>query len=318
MDELAFAKDTMADIWNQAIQPTLLDFSALPYGGKCLAISNTAEISEENFFYQICQAQKEKYKFIEFHAPTHSNPHMPRESLEELQRQKHPLVWQKEYLADFVSFDGASFFDEQKMLVDGQPVEFPNGCQSIFAVIDTAVKQGKEHDATAVSYWCVTSDHFTDYKLICLDWDLISIDGAMLETWIPTVFHHLEHYAKVCRAVYGSVGAYIEDAQSGSILLQQCAIRGLPAEALPSELMMAGKDARAINASGPVWCGQVKFSRNAYEKVATFKDVTRNHMLSQISTFRVGDKDAAKRSDDLFDTFTYSVAITLGNSEGIA
>jgi hypothetical protein len=198
-------------------------------------------------------------------------------------------------------------------------VLFPHPCELVVAVIDTAVKEGKAHDATAVSYWAKMPEYFAGgYKLVCLDWDVITIDGAMLETWIPDVFMRLEHYAKQCKAIYGSIGAYIEDAQSGSILLQQCALRGYPAEPLPSELTAAGKDARAVNASGPVWRGEVKFSFNAYEKTSSFKDVVRNHMLSQVSTFRVGDKDAAKRSDDLLDTFTYAIAITLGGAEGIA
>lgn len=80
----------------------------------------------------------------------------------------------------------------------------------------------------------------------------------------------------------------------------------------------AGKDERAINASGPVFRGEVKFSRHAYDKTVTFKDTTRNHMVSQVVGFRIGDKDAAKRADDLLDTLTYAVAITLGNSEGFA
>jgi hypothetical protein len=318
VDEGAFAKANFATIWEQAIEPTLLDYSTLPYGGRCLIISNTNSIAEDNFFYMICETQVEKWKFTQFHAPTSNNPYMPASRLAELKASKHPLVWQQEYLAEFVDFSGESFFSSDKLLLDGKPVPQPVGVESVFAVIDTAVKEGKEHDATAVSFWALMPAWFEPYKLVCLDWDLVSIDGAMLETWIPNVFAMLEHFAKVCKAVNGSVGAFIEDANSGSILLQQCALRNWPAEALPSELQMAGKDARAINASSPVYCGYVKFSENAYTKTTTFKETHRNHMLSQVSGFRVGDKDAAKRSDDLFDTFTYAVAITLGDSEGIA
>lgn len=300
------------------MQPTLLDYADLPYGGRCLMISNTNSIAEDNFFYMICEAQREKYRFTQFHAPTHENPFMSREELKILEKTKHPLVWQQEYLAEFVDFSGVSFFSKDNLLLDGLPVPFPDKCKMVVAVIDTAVKEGKDHDATAVSYYALMHDHFDKYKLVILDWDLVSIDGAMLETWIPSVFHHLEHYAKLCGAAYGSAGAYIEDANSGSILLQQCDLRGYPAQPLPGDLQAAGKDARAINASGPVWCGHVKFSEHAFYKTTTFKDTTRNHMLSQVSTFRVGDKDAAKRSDDLLDTFTYAISITLGNQEGIA
>lgn len=317
VDEAAFAKLIMLDQWDQAIEPTLLDYSELPYGGRCLVISNANGVDPDNFFYRICETHKEKYGFAEFYAPTHNNPYMPSARLKELEATKHPLVWQQEYLAQFVDFSGISFFGKDKLLVDGLPVPYPVGCDSVLAVIDTAVKQGKDHDATAVSYWAVLS-HGAPYRIVCLDWDLVSIDGALLEVWIREVFHRLEQLAKQCGAIYGSLGAYIEDAASGSILLQQCALRGYPAEALPSELTSAGKDARAINASSPVWCGHVKISHVAYEKVTTFKETTRNHFMSQVSSFKVGDKDAAKRSDDLLDTFCYAVAITCGDTEGIA
>jgi len=211
---------------------------------------------------------------------------------------------------------GASYFDLQDLLVDGEPVEYPTFCDTIFLVIDTAVKAGKDHDGTAVSWWSYSTHG--GHKLICLDWDIISIDGALLETWIPGALERGEELAKVCRARFGSQGAWIEDAQSGAILLQQCANRGLPAAALPAKLTSAGKDARAINASGPVFRGDVKLSRHAYDKIATFKGTTRNHMVSQIAGFRIGDKHASTRADDLLDTFTYAVAITLGDQEGIA
>jgi hypothetical protein len=103
------------------------------------------------------------------------------------------------------------------------------------------------------------------------------------------------------------------------MLLQQCALRGLPVYPLPSDLTAAGKDNRAINASGPVYRGEVKFSRVVADKNdVTFKGATRNHFLSQITGFRIGDKNAAKRADDCLDTFTYAIAITLGNSKGYA
>ena len=40
-----------------------------------------------------------------------------------------------------------------------------------------------------------------------------------------------------------------------------------------------------------------------------------NHLVDQIESFRIGDKDN-KREDDLLDTFCYGIAIGLGNSEG--
>ena len=41
-------------------------------------------------------------------------------------------------------------------------------------------------------------------------------------------------------------------------------------------------------------------------------------MWRQMVDFRVADKEGYKRSDDMLDTGTYAIAITLGNAEGIA
>jgi hypothetical protein len=210
---------------------------------------------------------------------------------------------------------GASYFNESDLLVLGKPVEYPKTCDRVFAVIDSAVKDGKDHDGTAVTYWA-KSEHI-GIKLICLDWDIISIQGALLERWIPSVFQRLEELAKLCGARMGSAGAFIEDAQSGQILLQQCAMRKLPARALPSNLTAAGKDGRAINAATSVFGGCLKISRHAYEKTATFKGQTQNHLMVQVTQFQIGDKHAAKRADDLLDTVTYAAGIGLGNKEGI-
>lgn len=217
---------------------------------------------------------------------------------------------------DWTASAGQAYFIEDAFLVDGQPVEYPRFCDSVLAVIDTAVKTGSGHDGTAVSYWCTSAR--TGIPLMLLDWDIIQIEGALLEIWIKGVFERLEELAQETHARYGSIGGYIEDAQSGSVLLQQCALRGYPATALPSNLTSIGKDGRALNAGPEVYRGNVKFSRYAYEKTMQFKGETRNHMLSQTVGFKLGDKDAAKRSDDLLDTLTYAVAITLGNSEGVA
>ncbi len=337
IDEAAFTKPgIMMGIWEKAIEPTLLDYS-----GKCIVTSNTNGVAEDNFLYQICEPNDKRapgepgkrYGFVEYHATSYDNPLLPLRRPGETEKQwnerreaefdrikarNHPLVFQQEYLAEFVDFSGVSFFSREKLLFNGAPVPYPDGCEVVLAVIDTAVKEGKEHDATAVSYWAIMPNHFTDYRLVCLDWDLVSIDGALLEGWIPGVYERLEELARDCRAIHGSAGTFIEDAQSGSILLQQCALRNWVAEALPEELKAAGKDGRAINASSAVYRGDVKFSETAYYKTTVFKDVSRNHMLSQVSTFRVGDKDATKRADDLLDTFTYAIAITLGDMEGIA
>lgn len=307
IDEGAFTKPNMMKIWQQSIRPTLLDL-----GGSATVFSNTNGIDPTNFFWRICN--EPEHGFIEYHAPTHTNPHLPRDELVKLQKENHPLVYQQEYLAEFVDWSGVAFFARDDLLVDGKPVALPERCDAVFAVIDCAVKDGKEHDATAVSYWAYT--RHGGYPLICLDWDLIQIEGSLLETWIPTVFQKLQEYARLCQARHGSLGAHIEDASAGTILIQQCARRGYDAKPIDTQLTSLGKDARAISVSGYVFRKMVKFCTYAWDKTSTFKNATRNHLITQVLSFRVGDPKAATRADDLADTFTYAISLALGDSGG--
>jgi hypothetical protein len=304
IDEAAFTKPNMKDIWRRSIRPTLIDYEGVAY-----VLSNTNGIDSENFFWCICN--EPEWGFVEYHAPSHNNPLLPREELEKMQRESHPLVYQQEILAEFIDWSGVAFFALDNLLVDGKPVEYPGRCDSIFCCIDTAIKQGKDHDSTAVVY--CSFDRFTDPPLRVLDWDCIQVEGSLLINWIPAVFQNL---AKQCGARFGSLGAFVEDRGSGTILLQQAQRLGMPAAPIESPLTQLGKDERALNVSGYVYRKEVALTQHAFDKVITHKGTTRNHLLSQITGFRIGDKDAAKRSDDLVDAWMYCIALSLGNSEG--
>jgi hypothetical protein len=208
---------------------------------------------------------------------------------------------------------GGIFFDLGQLLVNHQPIEWPNLCDTVFAIIDTATKTGNEHDGTAVTYFA-TNAHGTGFPLMILDYDYNQIEGSLLESWLPTVFRNCKEYAEKCRARFGSIGVLIEDKASGMVLLQQAARKGWPARPIDSDLTSVGKTERAISVSGYVNRGKVKFTRPAFDKIVTYKGVTLNHLVHQVKRFRVGDKDMI--DDDLLDTFTYGIAVSLGNSEG--
>jgi hypothetical protein len=261
IDEAAFAKDgdtngdgSMKEIWEKSIKPTLFD-----YGGEALACSNSAGKNPDNFFYNICTDPQ--YGFKEFHAMTMDNPTLPKrlfsESLEDwrvrrnlfiaaLKNDNDPLVYAQEYLAEFVDWSGAAFFARDKLLEQGQPVPSPRSCECVFAVIDTASKTGTDNDATAVTYFAKGHSK-SQHPLVILDWDIVQIEGATLETWLPTIFEQLEQLSRSCRAIYGSLGVWIEDKNSGTILLQQALRRQWRARAIESKLTAMGKDERAIS-----------------------------------------------------------------------
>lgn len=308
INEASFGKSPqLIDIWRKSIRPTLLMRK-----GSAWVFGTPKGKDQDNFFYRVCRDPE--FGFKEFHAPSSANPYLPPDELERERRENDPLVFSQEFDAEFIDWSGHAFFSEDKLLDSGLPVAVPDRCDGVFAVIDTAVKTGRENDGTAVSYWARIKAGGR-HPLICLDWDILQIEGSLLETWLPTVFQNLESLAAGCRARMGSLGAFIEDKASGSILLQQAYRRRWRATAIDSKLTAVGKDERAISVSGYVHRGSVKLSVPAYEKVSFYKGVTANHLLEQVTGFRIGDRDAS-RQDDLLDTFCYAIAIALGNREG--
>ena len=320
IDEAAFTKANMMRIWETAIEPSRLD-----YNGTVYAASTPNGISPDNFFYVICNDPK--YGFNVYHAPTFQNPHIPmrmpdeteeqhaRRRLEEFEKRRaenHPLVFRQEILAEFVDWSGDAFFSQTNLLVNEKPVQYPNGCDYVLAVIDTASKTGKGHDGTAVTFAAVNKIA-APYPVTILDWDIIQIEGQVLEVWLPSVFQQLEQFAKKCGARRGSLGAFIEDKDAGMVLLQKCKTRRWPAHPIDSKLTSMGKDERALAASGHIYTGKVKISEHAFHKTKNYQGQTRNHFLTHVCGFHYGIDN---KIDDLLDTFTYMTVITLGNSEG--
>jgi hypothetical protein len=253
IDEAAFTKDgdnkidgSMMQLWETAIKPTLYDF-----GGEALVCSNSAGKNPENFFYNICNDPR--YGFGEYHATTMDNPVLPKrrqneteaawmrrrgEFLDDLKTGNDPLVYAQEYLAEFVDWAGVGFFARDRLLNNGQPVPYPARCDCVFAVIDTASKTGTEHDATAVTFFARTLAGGR-FPLLILDWNIAQIEGAFLETWLPVVFDRLEELARLCQARHGSLGALIEDKNSGTILLQQAS--SAPRHASPGDRLQTNR-----------------------------------------------------------------------------
>jgi hypothetical protein len=118
------------------------------------------------------------------------------------------------------------------------------------------------------------------------------------------VFERLEELSRLCGARHGSVGVWIEDKNSGTILLQQAVRRQWQATAIDSKLTAMGN-----------YRGNVKYTDYAFNKTTVFKRKSRNHLTDQIESFRIGDKDN-KREDDLLDTFCYGIALALGDGSG--
>lgn len=321
LDECAFTKPNMMNIWNKSIKPTLLDMR-----GHCIAASNTNGIDPENFLWQVCN--QAEHQFIEVHEPSWNNPHVP-EPYPEFTKEQNaadreqyyaglkartpPLVYAQEYAADFVDWSGVAFFGLDKWL-DGesQPPPMPTSCDLVFAVVDSAVKTGTDNDGTAVTYYA--RNKYAGTPLTIIDWDISQIEGALLDTWLTTVFKNLEHYAQMCGAREGVRGVWIEDKSSGMVLLQQAKKRNLRAFPIGGAWLQLGKDERAMSVSSYHYQGQCKIAAPAYNKTTIYKGTSRNHLLGQVTGFRIGDKEAARRADDLLDSYVHGLALALGDA----
>jgi phage terminase large subunit-like protein len=304
IDEAGLMKKGLQAIWEQSISPTLLDRR-----GNAIMAGTPKGIDSENFFYQACTDKS--LGWTEHHLPTSENPTLDPVGVAKLQEQYPPLVYQQEFLALFVDWSGAAFFSLASLLVDGQGVPYPQHCDAVFITIDTAVKTGKDNDSTGCCYWAINK--LFGIPLTLLDWDIVQIEGGLLEVWLPTVIERGKELAAQCGARSGFIGAWIEDKSSGSILLQQAARKGLQAHTIDSGLTAVGKDERAISVSGYVFQGKVKLSEYAYNKTKEHKKQTENHFIKQFCGYRIGVKDQA---DDLLDCGCYGIAIALGNAEG--
>jgi hypothetical protein len=311
IDEAGFTKPkVMLDIWRKSIRPTLVDRR-----GRAIAASNTNGIDPDNFLWQICN--EPEHGFHEYHAPTSDNPYMPRDELELIERTTPPLVFLQEYKAEFVDWSGVAFFEKEKLLVGGAPVAYPTLCDAIFIVLDTAVKAGSANDGQAATFFA--SSARVGHPLTILDYEYRQMKGDDLKEWMPELLRRGEELAAECGARFGFIGMWIEDANAGSILLQHGEKPEVswPVHPIDFDLVSKGKDGRAIATSPYIYQGLVKFSRHAYDKHVNFKGATRNHLLTQVLGFRVGDKDAAKRADDCFDTFCYGTILSLGGAMGV-
>ena len=213
-----------------------------------------------------------------------------------------------------IRWQGQLFFDILTLLENGRPVEYPFSCDGVYAVADTASKTGQEHDGTGVIYFA--RSRYYGIPLVILDWDLLQISGGMLAQWMPGVIDRGKALAELAHARNGFIGVWVEDKQSGTMLIQTSRAQSLPVYPISTKLTAVGKDERAFAVSGYVAGGKCKISEHAFRKTQNFKQVTKNHLTSQIENFTIADKDAKKREDDLLDCFTYGVSLGLGNSKG--
>jgi hypothetical protein len=297
IDEAAFATPDLTTVWSASIRPTLADTQ-----GSAIVASTPAGVSEDNFFWRACCVKE--LGFAEFLAPTTANPFIPADEVAALRSQHNPLVFAQEFEAQFVNLAGVGLFDVAAMLDKGEAWPTPEKFDLVFATLDSGVRGGQEHDASAVVY--VGMNVFLQpLGLFVLDWEAVELGAGDLELWFAGIGRKLERHAEAARL--GSKGVYVERAGLGEMLLAKADALGVLAEEINAELVARGKDLRALAAEGYINGGKVKLTAPACDRVSKLKGVLRNHLLAQVAGFRIADKEAWRRSDDLVDALVYAV-----------
>jgi hypothetical protein len=300
LDEIAHVPETanMPLVWASSLAPTLLD-----YKGNAVAASTPFGMSPANFFFQI--AQSTELDWHEFVAPSSQNPFLPADELEDIRLRSNPLIWRQEYMAEFTSLDGAALFNLANMLrPDGTPWPEPERFEVFYCCIDSAMKTGSANDGTAVVYCALTSARSMPPILWLLDWDIVQVGAGVIGPWFNMVWARCWELAGSRTLNWGP--AYVEPAAAGNVIIEQYQGK---TEALPTQWMSLGKDLRAYQVEQFMNSGRVRLTEHAYNKTVPFKELRMNHLWSQLNGFVMGDKEAAKRSDDLLDATVYAASV---------
>lgn len=313
IDEAGVCRPVALEAWQMGILPTLMNRR-----GRGWVFGTPKGIGDDNFFYQI--STDPRYEFRQFSAPSWDNPFTPPEEIERISAMLSPNGVRQEIDAEFVDWSGSTFFALNSLLCpmpDGsfEPSPLPMYDNYVFAVMDTTMRGGEGLDGTGVVYFSRNTRNKNN-PLTILDWDIAEIEGSLLEKWVPSVFRRLDELSQKICALNGSAGLWIEDKAMGIPLLQSCARRQKQAHPISGGLTNLGKDGRALNASQYIFSGQVKLSEYAFRKQTMFRERLQNHLVSQVTSYKVGDPESFKRQDDLLDCVMYGCAISLGDNEG--
>ena len=124
------------------------------------------------------------------------------------------MIWLQEYEATFLDMNSAIFFPISSFLgADGLPEPMPQIWGGVFAVVDTALRSGQEHDGTATLYRSFQRPEYSLDRLpriYILDWDIRHIDGSMLIDFLPHINQRIEDLVRqyTCRA--GNLGSILK------------------------------------------------------------------------------------------------------------
>ena len=314
IDEAAHDEMYLTDAFQVAIAPTLLD-----YAGSIVEASTPNGVSPDNHFWRV--AHLAEMGFVVHHAPTSANPHLPVVEIAALRATMRPEEAAQELDALFVDMAGVSIFPLAALLENGQPVADDAPIDTIGVAIDSAAGEaGFEHDGTAAVIYGLRQPRIVQqgsfagcFEVVILDWDVRSLALGAAGAWLRHVNDLYRSWVARVRPRLGLDGFHIEKPAMGLRLLELAGEQRIPAMALPTDWVELGKDGRALMAEPHILGGRVKLAKTAYDKRMEFKGAVHNHLVAQLTGFRLFDRKAGKRADDLCDAAVYAVLRCLGD-----
>lgn len=144
VDEAAMVPN-LSTVWGESIRPTLADFQ-----GQAWFLSTPKGL---NFFHELWLRGQDSENFPTWMAwslPSSVNPFLPPSEIEEARKSLPEMTFRQEYLAEFISADGAVFRNVDAVLI--APESTPADHKGHFLV--AGVDWGRTHDFTAISIFC--------------------------------------------------------------------------------------------------------------------------------------------------------------------
>jgi hypothetical protein len=144
IDEAAIAPN-LKNVWEQGIRATLTDLQ-----GDAWFLSTPKGL---NYFYDLFKRGQDQLAYPEWQSwqlPTSVNPFLPASEIEAARLELPELAYQQEYLAEFLSGEGAVFRNLDACLIAPETTPVEHSGHLIVGGIDW----GKSHDFTALSLFC--------------------------------------------------------------------------------------------------------------------------------------------------------------------
>jgi hypothetical protein len=314
VDEAAHDEnDYLRGTLEAALAPATLD-----YAGKIVLASTPAGL--RGAFWE-CATMPEK-GYAVHHAPTSANPHLPASEIVYLRTTLRPEIASQELDAVFLDTAGSSIFPLHLLLEDGQPhADEGFVVDYVGLTIDSnSGKGGPDRDGCAACVFALSLPGVSEqqprldlFRVVLLDWDVVSLTQGHVADWIQHVREMAMTWFHRLKPMQGLPAAWVEPMGNAYSIIEVCQSQGLHPHEISGEFVSWGKDNRALHAEPHFLANRVKIGRHALDKRSSYRGITANHLVRQVTGFKTFDKDSYKREDDLLDAAIYAVLVGLGD-----